>query len=176
MNTKIWMRKSLAILGSAVMGTMLATTAYATVESVTAEVTFAGPISFSPVNQLQFGVIDEALNLEVITINTADGVSGDGVPLMIQGTPLAADLTITATAGPTLSILVDAIVPGAGYGLTLFRCKYAAEGEAACDVGGYTATAVGASATLKIGATLTGDNTATAGNADGSFDVTVTYQ
>ena len=43
------------------------------------------------------------------------------------------------------------------------------------DGAGYTATAV-ASATLKIGATLTGDNTATAGNADGSFDVTVTYQ
>ncbi len=176
MNTNIWMKKYAAILGSTLVGLMLATAAYAAVESVTAEVTFAGPISMVAVNQLQFGVIDEALNLEVITIDTADGVSGTGLPLMIQGTPLAADLTITATAGPTLSILVDAIVPGAGYTLTVFRCKYAAEAEADCDVGGYTATAVGASATLKIGATLTGDNTATAGNADGSFNVTVVYQ
>ncbi len=176
MNTNILMKRFLAILGSTLVGLMLATAAYATVESVTAEVTFAGPISFAPVNQLQFGVIDEVLNLEDITIDTADGTSGSGLSLILGGTQLAADLTITATAGPTLSILVDAILPGAGYTLTLFRCKYAAEGEAACDVGGYTATAVGASATLKIGATLTGDNTATAGNADGTFDLTIVYQ
>ena len=98
MNTNFRLKKFLAILGSALMGLMLANVSYATLEVATAEVTFAGPISILAVNQLQFGVIDEALNLDVITINTADGVSGDGVPLMIQGTPLAADLTITATA------------------------------------------------------------------------------
>ena len=43
------------------------------------------------------------------------------------------------------------------------------------DGAGYTATAV-ASATLKIGATLTGTNSATAGNADGTFDLTIVYQ
>jgi hypothetical protein len=97
--------------------------------------------------------------------------------LIIGGTQLAADLTVTATGGPTLSIVVNNILPGAGYGLTLFRCKYAAEGEAACGAAdGFTATAVGSSATLKIGATLTGDGTATAGNRDGTFDVTVVYQ
>jgi hypothetical protein len=170
------MKKFLALVGSTVIGLMLATIVRAAVENVAAQVTFAGPISILAVNQLQFGVIDEALNLEAITIDTAGVASGTGLPFMIQGTPLAADLTITATAGPTLSILVGAILPGPGYTLTVFRCKYAAEAEADCDVGGYTATAVGASATLKIGATLTGDNTATAGNADGSFDVTVVYQ
>ncbi len=175
MNTDIWMKKFLAILGSALMGLMLANVSYATLEVVTAEVTFAGAISFTPVNQLQYGVIDEALNLETIIIATDDGVTGTGLSLIIGGTRLAADLTITATAGPTLSILVNNILPGAGYTLTAFICKYAAEADTACDVGGYTATAV-AGGTLKIGATLTGDGSATAGNRDGTFDVTVTYQ
>ena len=176
MKTSNWMKRFAAIAGSALMGLMLANVSYATLEVVTAEVTFAGPISITPVNQLQFGVIDEALNLEDIIIATNDAVTGSGTGLIVGGTQLAADMTIAATAGPTLSILVDNILPGAGYTLTLFRCKYAAEADAACDVGGYTATAVGASATLKIGATLTGDNSATAGNADGTFDLTIVYQ
>jgi hypothetical protein len=168
------MKKFLVILGSALMGLMFANVSYATAELVTAEVTFAGPISITPVNQLQFGIIDVALSAEFITIDTADGVSGTGLPLMIQGTPLAAAMTIAATAGPTISILVDNPVPGTGYTLTAFRCKYGAGADTACDPA-YTATAV-ASAALKIGATLTGTNSASGGNADGTFDVTIVYQ
>jgi hypothetical protein len=166
----------LAILGSALIGVMLVTGADANnPEPVTVGMDFVDPISITPVNQLQFGVIDEALNLETIIIATNDGVSGTGTGLMIQGTPLAADMTIAATAGPTISILVDNPLPGTGYTLTAFICKYGAGGDTACDSGGYTATAV-ASTTLKIGATLTGTNSASAGNADGSFDVTIVYQ
>ncbi len=174
MNTNIWMKKFLAILGSALMGTMLANVSYATLEVATAEVTFAGPISITPVNQLQFGVLDVALNLETIIIATDDGVSGTGTALILGGTQLAADLTIAATAGPTISILVDNPLPGTGYTLGTFRCKYGAGADTACDPA-YTATAV-ASAALKIGATLTGTNSASAGNADGTFDVTIVYQ
>ena len=175
MNTNIWTKKFLAILGSAVMGTMFTTVADATVEPVTAEVTFAGAISFTAVNQLQYGVIDEALNLETIIIATDDGVSGNGTGFILGGTRLAADLTITATAGPTLSILVNNILPGAGYTLTSFICNYAGGSDTACDGGGYSETSAGG-ASLFIGATLTGDNTAVPGTADGSFIVTITYQ
>ena len=175
MNTNILMKRFAAILGSALMGMMLANVSYATLEVATAEVEFASPISIAPANQLQFGVLDVALNTQTIIIATDDGVSGNGTGFILGGTRLAADLTITATAGPLLSILVNNILPGAGYTLTAFICKYAAEADTACDVGGYTATAV-ASGTLKIGATLTGDGSATAGNRDGTFDVTVTYQ
>ena len=174
MKTNIWMKKFLAIIGSALMGTMLANVSYATLEVVTAEVTFAGPISITPVNQLQFGVLDVALNLETIIIATNDGVSGTGTGLILGGTQLAADLTVAATAGPTISILVDNPLPGTGYTLGTFRCKYGGGADTACDPA-YTATAV-ASATLKIGATLTGTNSASAGNADGTFDVTIVYQ
>jgi hypothetical protein len=170
------MKGLLAILGPALIGVMLVTGADANnPEPVTVGMDFVDPITITEVSALRYGVLDEALNLETIIIATNDGVSGTGTALILGGTQAAADLTIAATASQTLSILVDNPLPGAGYTLTLFRCKYAAEADAACDVGGYTATAVG-SGTLKIGATLTGDNTATAGNADGSFDVTVTYQ
>ena len=174
MNTNIRMKKFLAILGSALIGLMFANVSYATGQVVTAEVTFAGPISITPVNELQFGIIDEALNLETIIIATDNGVSGTGTGLMISGTPLAADMTIAATAGPTISILVDNPSPGTGYTLTAFRCKYGAGADTACDPA-YTATA-GSSTTLKIGATLTGTGAATAGNADGTFDLTIVYQ
>ncbi len=170
------MKGLLAILGSALIGLMLATGADAVTEPVTVDMNFVDPISITPVNQLQFGVLDVALNLETIIIATNDGVSGTGTALILGGTQAAADLTIAATASQTLSILVDNVTPFTGYTLTAFICKYGAGSDTACDGAGYTATAVGSSATLKIGATLTGDNTATAGNADGSFDVTIVYQ
>ncbi len=173
--TSTRMKGLLAIPGSALIGLVLPTGAQEVTEPVTVDMNFVDPITITEVSALRYGVLDEALNLETIIIATNDAVTGTGTGLILGGTQAAADLTVAATASQTLSILVDNPLPGAGYTLTLFRCKYAAEADAACDVGGYTATAVG-SGTLKIGATLTGDNTATAGNADGSFDVTVTYQ
>jgi len=174
--TNIRMKKFLAILGSALVGLMHATAAYAIVQPVTAEVTFAGPISIAPQNQLQFGVLDEALNTEVITIDTNDLATGSGIGFIIGGTQLAADLEITATALVPLSILVDAIIPGTGYTLDTFVCSYEGGAETDCDgPGTYQPTSV-AIGTLKIGATLTGNTFAVAGNADGSFNVTVIYQ
>ena len=175
MNTKIWMRKSLAILGAALMGTMLATASYAATEPVVAQVTFADPITITGNNALQYGVIDEVLNAEVITIAPDSTLSGSGVPLILGGTQAAANLTIDAEALQVLSIQVGTIVNGTGYALTAFTCKYNGGGDAACQAAPHTPTAV-ASAILLIGATLTGDNLATPGPANGSFIVTVTYQ
>ncbi len=169
------MKGLLAILCSALIGVMLVTGAdAANPEPVTVGMDFVDPISITPVNQLQFGVLDVALNLETIIIATDNGLTGTGLSLILGGTQLAADLTIAATAGPTISILVDNPLPGTGYTLGTFRCKYGAGPDTACDPA-YTATAV-ASAALKIGATLTGTNSASAGNADGTFDVTIVYQ
>ena len=173
--TSTHMKGLLAILGPALIGLMLATGDAQEIEPVTVGMDFVDPITITEIGSLRYGVLDQALNLETIIIATNDGVSGTGTALILGGTQAAADLTIAATASQTLSILVDNPLPGAGYGLGTFICKYGAGADTACDGAGYTAIAV-ASATLKIGATLTGDNTATAGNADGSFDVTVTYQ
>ncbi len=91
------------------------------------------------------------------------------------GPQAAASLTLTASPGQAITIQVDSVDPGAGYSLSDFRCNYNSGTDAACDGSGYTETST-ASGTLLVGATLTGDGTATVGDADGSFDVTVTYQ
>ncbi len=178
MNTNIWMKKFLAILGSALMGTMLATAAYAAKEAVTAEVEFAVPVSIAPVNQLQFGVLDVGLlSTESITIAPDGTVTGD-IARITGGVQAAANLLITATAGQTVSILVDNVIEaGVGYTLGTFMCNYdGAVGDTACESPGYTDSGVGGTATLLIGATLTGTVAgASVGTFDGSFDVTIIY-
>jgi hypothetical protein len=115
----------------------------------------------------------KTLNTETIIIAPNSSVSGTGTALILGGTQAAANLTVTATASQTLTILVDSIVNGTGYALSAFVCNYNSGTDTACN--SYTPTSV-ASATLLIGATLTGDNLAVAGAADGSFNVTVAYQ
>jgi hypothetical protein len=170
------MKGLLAIPGSALIGLMLVTGAdAANPEPVTVGMDFVDPITITENGSLRFGLLDQALNTETIIIAPNSGVSGTGTGLILGGTQAAADLTVTATASQSITILVDTIVSGAGYTLGTFMCKYGSGTDTACDGSGYSATSA-ASATLLIGATLTGDNTAVAGAADGSFNVTVAYQ
>ena len=173
MKTNILMKKFLAILGSGLMGTMLTTAAYSAVENVVAQVTFADPVTIVEVNSLQFGIIDHVLNTETIILGTDDSVGGTGSGFVLGGTQAAAELTIDAEASQTLTILIDGIVDGTGYALSAFVCKYNGGADTACN--SLTPTAV-ASAPLLIGATITGDNLAVPGAANGSFNVTILYQ
>jgi hypothetical protein len=76
-----------------------------------------------------------------------------------------------------ITIMVDTISAGPGYGLGTFMCNYNGGADTACgDPAVVLGTGVVLGASLLIGATLTGDGTAGAGPADGSFNVTVTYQ
>ena len=144
-------------------------------ETVEVQVTFVNPIAISETNALQFGSIDQNLaNVESVTV-APDSTVTDPANRVEGGPQAAASLTITATPGQAFTIQVDSVVPGAGYSLTDFRCNYNAGTEATCDGAGYSGTSV-ASGTLLVGATLTGDGTAVTGVADGSFEVTVTYQ
>ncbi len=162
-------------MGSALMGLMLTTVASAAVpEPVVAQVTFADAVTISENFALRYGIIDQTLNTEVITIAPDSSESGSGTGFLLGGTRGAASLTVTAEVSQVLTILIDAISNGTGYALTAFMCNYDGEvGDTACN--SYTPTAV-ASATLLIGATLTGDNNATPGPANGSFNVTIAYQ
>ena len=156
MNTNIWTKKFLAIIGSALMGLMLATVAYAAKTTVTAEVEFATPVSIGAVTALKFGVLDVGLlSTESITIAPDGGVSGD-LGRITGGVQAAADLLITATATVVVSILVDNIVEtGVGYTLGTFMCNYDGAGsDTACDGAGYTDSGAGGTATLLIGAII----------------------
>ncbi len=164
----------LAILGAAVLGLMPVFVAdAANPEPVTVGMSFLDPVTITEVNALQYGILDQTLNTETIIIAPNSAVSGTGTALILGGTRAAANLTVTATASQTLTILIDAISNGTGYVLSAFVCKYNNGTDTACN--SYTPTSV-ASATLLIGATLTGNNLAVAGAANGSFNVTVAYQ
>ena len=143
--------------------------------TVPVRVTFVDPIAINEVNALQFGSVDQNLASSESVSVAPDSTVTDPADRVEGGPQAAASLTITATPGQAITIQVDSIAPGAGYSLTDFSCNYNSGTDAACNGSGYSETSV-ASATLNVGATLTGDGTAVAGPADGSFEVTVVYQ
>ncbi len=144
-------------------------------ETVAVRVTFVDPVEISGASALQFGSLDQNLaDLESVTVAPGGAVI-DPANRVQGGTQAAASMTVTATAGQAITVHVDSVVPGAGYSLTDFRCNYNSGTDSACDGAGYSATSV-TSGTLFVGATLKGDGTSVAGVADGSFEVTVSYQ
>jgi hypothetical protein len=71
---------------------------------------------------------------------------------------------------------VDNVSTATGYSLDTWMCNYNGAGsDSACDGAGYTETSA-TSATLLIGARLTGNGNAVLGVDNSTFDVTVTYQ
>lgn len=149
--------------------------AVANPETTLVRVTFVDPIAISEVNALQFGFLDQKLaNLESVTVAPDNAVS-DPANRVEGGPQAAASLIVTASPGRPIIILVDTVVPGAGYSLANFRCNYNAGSDTACDGAGYSETSV-ASGTLLVGVTLTGDGAAVTGAAGGSFEIIVIYQ
>ena len=179
MNIKTYTNSFVAISGCALFGLLFATDADAqTTQNVAVEVTFVAAVTVAaPTNQLQFGLIDVLMPVsETLTIapdNTLSGNTGNSV----GGTQGSADLDVTATSGVGINILVNNVVlPGSpDYSLGAWMCDYAGGLDAACDGGGMNTTSV-ASGVLRVGVTLTALGSATAGNQDATFDVTVIYQ
>jgi len=176
-NTNIWMKKFLAILGSALMGAMLATSANAAnPEPVTAQVTFATAITILENNPLQIGVLDVAMAVsDTVTINTDDTFS-ESASNIIGGAQAAADLTITATGSTGITILADNVLGATYYTLGTWLCRYDGLADQPCGSAYNVTSAVGGSAVLEVGVTLTALGSAIAGNDDATFDITVTYQ
>ena len=172
------MKRKFAALSGAALAGLLVGGAYAATESVVVEVEFVEPITITVNNQLQFGLLSTGFaNNNTVAIASNDGVTQTGGTFTLGGTQAAADLTVTATAGSTITILIDNLTNGAEYALSNFVCNYGGTGETGCDVaaGGMTATAA-ASATLEIGATITGNGgNAGAGVDNGAFDVIINY-
>ena len=163
-------------LTGAVMALLLsAGLAAANPVTVPVQVTFVNPIAISEVSALQFGSINQNLaDSETVTV-APDSTVTDPADRVEGGPQAAASLTVTATPGQVITIYVDSVVSGTGYSLADFRCNYNAGSDVACDGLGYSESSV-ASTSLLVGATLTGDGTATASAADGSLEVTVAYQ
>jgi hypothetical protein len=169
------MKKFGAILGPAMMGTMLAAGANAAPESVPVNVEWIAPITIVPFVNLQFGLLD--LNMaatETVTINPDDTWSDPDLNV-VGGTRAAARLTITATASQGITITAGSPSNGTFYDLDTFMCNYNNDiGDTDCSAG-YAETSA-ATATLLVGAKLTGTGGAGASTDDSTFDVTIVYQ
>ena len=144
-------------------------------ELVESTVTFVDPTGIGTLSDLQFGSLDRNLSDQESVTVAPDSTVTDPADRVVGGSQAPASLNVTATPGQAISILVDAVDSGAGYSLADFRCKYDAGSDTACDGPGYSEISV-ASGTLLVGVTLVGQGNAVAGAADGSFDVTISYQ
>jgi hypothetical protein len=167
----------LVVFGSALIGLIPAIVAdAANPEPVTVGMSFLDPVTITENASLRFGLLDVNMaNLETIVIAPNDSVTDAGGNVF-GGTQGAADLTVTASASQSITILVDNVSTATGYTLGTWMCNYNAAGSnSACDGAGYSETSA-TSAVLLIGVTLTGNGAAVAGNDDSTFDVTVTYQ
>jgi hypothetical protein len=145
-------------------------------ETVTVQVTFVNPAGIGVVNDLQFGTLDQNL-ADPGSVAVAPDIGEGGTKRGgVEDRPhSAASLTVTAAPGQAITIHAEAVDSAAGYSLSDFHCNYDAGSDKACGGAGYTETSVD-SGSLLVGATLTGDGTAVAGAADGTFEVTITYQ
>ncbi len=173
----LWVRSLLVVFGSALIGLIPAIVAdAANPESVTVDMAFLDPVTITENESLRFGLLDVNMaNLETVVIAPDDSLTDAGGNVL-GGTQAAADLTVTATASQSITILVDNVGTATGYALATWMCNYDAAGSnSACDGAGYSETSV-ASAVLLVGATLTGNGNAVAGADNSTFDVTVTYQ
>jgi hypothetical protein len=166
----------LAVVGCALAVFLFGGSANATnPEPVVAEVEWVAAVTIAETNALQFGLLDvNMLNLETVVIAPNSSLT-DASSRVAGGTQAAAALTVGAEAGRTIDILVDTIVSNTGYTLGSFVCNYDGGADTGCSGASYSDTSV-LSATLLVGATLTGNGTAAPGVANGSFNVTVTYQ
>jgi hypothetical protein len=173
----IWMKSLLIVCGSSLSGLMPVTVAdAANPEPMTVDMMFLDPLTITENNPLQFGLLDVNMGNNQKVIVAPDGTVTDTQNNVFGGTQAGADLTVTATASQSITILVDNVSTATGYVLESWKCNYDAAGsDSTCDGGGYSETSV-ASATLLIGATLKGNGNAVAGADDSTFDVTVIYQ
>lgn len=180
-NSKLSMKKVFVSLSGLALGALIVATGAvaANPEPVTVEVEFVAPLTITEVNALQYGLLDENLaNTETLIIGTDDSVSGTGFPARIAGgAQAAANLTVTADTGKVIEIQVGNVVNGTGYSLAAFMCSYDGGADTVCDTAPLIPGTTAASATLLVGATLTGNGAAVgAGVQNGSFDVTIVYQ
>ena len=177
--TKIFLMSFVAVLGSALIGLMLSTkTDAANPEIVTVQVAFVAPISMGvEKNPLQFGSLDVAmLATETVTINTNGTFSEAPAGGVVGGVQDSAKIDALSTPGRPINILVDLVVDGGDYALTLFRCDYDGGADLPCEGGGMSETSVASPTEIRVGATLTANGGATEGDDPGSFRLTVSYE
>ncbi len=177
MNTSNWTKGFLAVLGSSLIGLMLSTVTYAdNPEPVVVGVEFVAPITITETTNLEFGLVDTNMVLnETIVIAPGGGVTDAAGRLIGAGIPTAATFTTRAAANKSITIQVTNPSAGAFYNLGTWTCDYDGGTIGDCLAGISETSAAGPGIVVRVGVTLTGLGGATETVADGSFDLTITY-
>ena len=177
MNNIQRMKRFLAVLGSSLVGLMLAIGAFAAnPEPVVVGVEFAAPITISETSNLEFGLVDNGmLALETIVI-AVDGGLTDAAGRLVGALPrTAANFNTQAPAGKSITVSVTTPLAGLHYTLGTWRCDYNGADEGDC-VAGISVTSVGGPGiVVRVGVTLIGAGGAAEVVDDGSFDLTIIY-
>ena len=175
--TKILVTSFVAVLGSALIGLMLSNSSKAAnPEAIVVQVAFVAPISITETNLLEFGSLDVAMGAGEQVIIAPDNSVTDASSNVIGGTQASAKADVIATPGRPINVLVDNVTNGADYTLITWMCDYNAGVDAVCDGVGMSTTSVAGPTEVRIGVTLDGNGGATAGDDNGSFDLTVAYE
>ncbi len=179
--TNFSMKSFTGILGSTLIALMFVTStdAVAQTESVVVQVAFVAPVILDPeTNALEYGSLDDAMLVgETVTVNP-DNSTADPQVNSVGGTQASAKLDVTTTPLRPINIRVDTVVPGAHYTLGTWLCDYNTGGQGACEGPGGLSIPSSSPGPIEIrvGATLTALATVTAGDFNGTFNVTVTYE
>lgn len=176
MNSHNWMKKFLAVLGSALIGLMLATGANAlNPESAVVNVAFVAPLTITKTGDLEFGLLDVAMiALEEVIIEPDNNVI-DLSGRVVGGSQTAATFETQGTAGRLITILITSPVSGADYSFGAWQCDY--DGGLFGDCGaGMPETTAGGTIIVRVGVVLIADGGASEGDDPGSFSLSLVYQ
>ncbi|MFA6280522.1 MAG: DUF4402 domain-containing protein [Bdellovibrionales bacterium] len=150
--------------------------AYAATQSVTANMSFDSLLTLTKNNDISFGTVG-ALTAGTYVISTAGVVTPSGGGVVVGGTPVSGQITITGSASQTVSISTGTYTTNNGVTPSAATCSYNAGASTACDTpltGLAAPTGVGK--ILRLGVTAAVDGTQAANTAAApTFVVTVVY-
>lgn len=148
-------------------------------ESTDATITVITPVAGTENFDMQLGKITRptsGTNTVTLSISDTRTISGAGDgSLVVSPLVRAAEYTITATAGETVTFEAAETSSITGISLDNFKGRYDGGSVLDIDVGdGASVTAI-ASATFEVGADLTIDNTVASGVHTLDFDLTINF-
>ena len=147
-------------------------------EPVVVEVFFVTPIVITETVTMKFGLVKEGMALnETIVIATNNGTTDTGGNLVGSVARTAGEVSITATPLVAATIIVDALTSNGQYALSAPTCTYNDDAgtSASCGGTGMGVTTAGSFSLVEVGLTLTHTGSSAAGQLDGNFNITMTY-
>lgn len=150
--------------------------AYAATQSVTANATFDSALTLTKNADINFGLLKSG-TAGTYVMSTAGVITPSGGGVVVGGTPVVGQITITGSATQTVAISTGTYTPNNGVTPSAATCEYNGTPIANCDTGGTgLAAPSGVGKALKLGVQIAVDGSQAANStAAPTFVVTVVY-